>query len=519
MKRNPLIFPALTAAAFSGLAPAAAADPADGSPGGKKPHIIFLMADQMRWDAMGCAGNPYIQTPNLDALAAEGNLFVNGYSSVPSSTPARSAILTGMSPWNHGMLGYGNGALTYKYEMPRMLAGEGYYTYGVGKMHWNPQNALHGFDTVLSDEEGRDDPKRRDTPDFLSDYHKWFQTKAPGHDPDITGIKWNAHAGRVYQLDESLHPTTWTAEMALSVIDNYTVDDPLFLMVSFARPHSPYDPPQRFYDIYENAEVPAPVKAEWSAHFADIVRDPLERPEAWAAGFDDEYVMESRRHYYGSVTFIDEKIGEIVAALKHKGMYDDALIVFVADHGDMLGDHNLWRKTYAYEGSAAIPFILKLPASSPREVPAGRKMEQPIELRDLLPTFLDAAGSEVPGDMDGRPLTSLIADADAPWREIIDLEHAQIYGPENQNWCALTDGKIKYIWFFPTGEEQLFDLSADPYEQRDLSGDRRYRRQLERFRLAMADHLSIRGEEWVKDGKPMVRSKKILYSPNFPAKK
>ena len=120
-----------------------------------KPHIILIMTDQQRGDALGCMGNKAVISPNIDRLAQEGSLFVSGYSSAPSSTPGRAGLLTGMSPWHHGMLGYGRMALKYRYEMPQMMRNLGYYTFGIGKMHWFPQKALHGFHATLIDESGR----------------------------------------------------------------------------------------------------------------------------------------------------------------------------------------------------------------------------------------------------------------------------------------------------------------------------------------------------------------------------
>ena len=225
-------------------------------------------------------------------------------------------------------------------------------------------------------------------------------------------------------------------------------------------------------------------------------------PEAAFGQFGDEYVKNSKKHYYASVTFVDEQVGRIIRALKDKGMYDDAVICFVSDHGDMMGDHNHWRKTYAYEGSAAIPFIVKLPESIYGEQGKGTVSDLPVELRDVLPTFLDAAGGTVPEDMDGMSLLPLIKGKNTEWRRWIDLEHAECYSQDNY-WCALTDGKIKYIRFLRSGREQLFDLTADPAESTDLSADRRYRKELEELRKAMAEHLSKRGEGWVKDGKPV----------------
>ena len=199
-------------------------------------------------------------------------------------------------------------------------------------------------------------------------------------------------------------------------------------------------------------------------------------------------------------------------------MYDDALICFVADHGDMLGDHHLWRKTYAYEGSAAIPFIVKLPKDTESKLKPGKPIEAPVELRDLLPTFLAINHQPVPREMDGLSLLPLLENGEAPWRKYIDIEHSTAYWADNY-WCALTDGKIKYIWFFRTGEEQLFNLVEDPHEQHDLSKTAAAGKQLDAMRKAMAEHLEERGEEWVKDGKLVIRQQNLLYSPNYPTNK
>lgn len=477
-----------------------------------KPHIILLMTDQHRGDALGCMGNKAIKTPNLDRLAAEGTLFVSAYSSTPSSTPARSGLLTGLSPWHHGMLGYGALAEKYKYEMPQMLRDEGYYTFGIGKMHWNPQNALHGFHGTLVDESGRVESEN-----FISDYRKWFQVQAPAKNPDQTGIGWNDHAAGTYQLDEKLHPTTWTGQTACELIRNYDADQPLFLKVSFARPHSPYDPPQRYLDMYEGVEMPVPAKGDWCEPFAELKR-PDEMPsDAPFANFGDSYAQNSCRHYYANITFIDDQIGHILDALKARGMYDDALICFTADHGDMMGDHYHWRKTYPYEGSTHIPYILKWPKGMKRWLPDGAKVDYPVELRDFLPTFLEIAGAKVPDDMDGRSLCPLVQQANPAWRKYIDLEHATCYAAENY-WCGLTDGKRKYVWNLHNGTEQLFDLEKDPQETHNYAADADYASVLEEMRTALAAHLEERGETFVRDGKLQTRAQTMLYSPNFPKK-
>lgn len=474
--------------------------------GQKAPNIIFIITDQQRSDALGCAGNTAVISPNIDKLADEGVIFTNGYSSVPSCTPARSGLLTGLSPWHHGMLGYGRVARQYRYEMPRMLREAGYYTFGIGKMHWFPQKALHGFNGTLVDESGRVEQDG-----FVSDYRDWFKLQAPGEDPDKTGIGWNEHRSGVYQLNEKLHPTYWTGQTAVEFIKNYEQDKPLFLKVSFARPHSPYDPPQRFLDMYKDAKIPEPFIGDWCTEF-DIDNG---GKDAAFGNFGTEHAVDSRRHYYASITFVDEMVGKIIQALKDKGLYENSIICFTSDHGDMMGDHYHWRKTYAYEGSANIPFIVKWPEGIKAGIKRGSKLENPTELRDFLPTFLDAAGADVPDDMDGMSLLQLIKDPGASWRPYIDLEHAATYS-QNNYWAALTDGTWKYIWFFRTGEEQLFHLKTDPEEIHELSKDSGFSDELKKWRKHMVEHLSERGEEFVKNGQLVIRKDVMLYSPNFP---
>jgi len=471
-----------------------------------QPNIILIMTDQHRADALGYAGNSTVITPNFDRLAADGVHFENGYSSVPSCTPARAALLTGQAPWNNGMLGYGRVAREYEFQMPQMLRDLGYYTFGIGKMHWFPQKALHGFHGTLVDASGRIESEG-----FISDYRNWFKLNAPGQDPDKLGIGWNEHRAGVYPLDEELHPTVWTGQTAVELIGNYDLDAPLFLKISFARPHSPYDPPQRYLDMYENTEIPAPPVGEWAERFADFP----ETPNAAFGDFGADHAINSRRHYYGLVTQIDDQIGEIVSMLKQKGMYENSLIIFTSDHGDMLGDHHHWRKTYAYEGSAAVPFLMKWPENFSGDLNRGQTLSNPVELRDILPTFLDAAGSEVPDAMDGASLLSLVKDPQADWRPWIDLEHNTTYIEENY-WSGLTDGEMKYIWFFPNGEEQLFNLAEDPQELHNLAGLEEYQGELELWRHRLGDHLSERGEGFAKNGVPVIREESKTYSPNYP---
>ena len=499
--------------------PGAAADQSTKvSPVNRKPNILFIMADQYRADCLGCdgfdkltaGGNPVIKTPNLNRLAREGALFTRAYTSTPSCTPARAAILTGQSPWHHGMLAYGRIAEQYNFELPRAMCDAGYYTYAIGKLHYHPERNYHGFRDAMLDES-----RRAETAGFVSDYLKWFKEKAPYLDPYATGIGSNDYRAGEYALPEELHPTYWTGETAVSFIREYERDEPFFLNVSFARPHSPYDPPKKFFDMYKDGKMPPPHVGKWAEKYAPF--ESRENYSLWHGDLGIEQVRRSRRGYYGAITFIDEQIGLILKALEERKMLENTLILFTSDHGDMMGDHHLWRKSYAYEGSARIPMIIRWPKSMELEGERGMKISNTAELRDLLPTFLEAAGASIPESVDGMSMLQLIRGNTDGWREFIDLEHGVCYADENQ-WNALTDERWKYIYHSYDGSQQLFDLENDPGELNDLASDPSYTRTLNYWRRRLIKHFSERGEPFVVNGDLGIRREKILYSPNYPGK-
>ncbi|MCP4644303.1 MAG: arylsulfatase [bacterium] len=475
----------------------------------RKPNILFLMADQYRGDCLGVMGHPVVKTPHLDRIAREGVNFRCGYSTTPTCTPARAGLLTGQGPWRHGMLGYGKVAEQYPVEMVQTLRDAGYYTFGIGKMHWHPQRNFHGFHNVLLDESSR-----VEHPAFRSDYRAWFMSEAPHLQYDATlGGGWNDYRAAEYVLPEELHPTHWTGERAVRFIDNYDREEPFFLKVSFARPHSPYDAPPRFWRMYDDADIPEAYVGDWEASFGYEKRSQKDN-NIWHGDMGPDQVRKSRQGYYGNVTFIDEEIGRVLAALERQGMLDNTLILFTADHGDMTGDHHMWRKSYPYEASAHVPMVMRWPDGMGGE--RGQVLEHPVELRDIFPTFADAAGaSDATEGLDGASMLPLVRDDDAPWREYIDLEHDVCYSTKN-HWNALTDGHIKYVYHAFDGREQLFDMDIDPGECTDLAPDRAHRKTLKLWRARMVDHLAERGDQWVKDGKLVPRPKRMLYSPNYP---
>jgi len=532
------------------------------------PNIVLLMADQLRWDAVGAYGiNPGAKTPNLDKLASEGVLFNNAYSSTPTCTPARAALLTGLSPWYHGMIGYGVVAPEYNYEVARVLSANNYQTTVIGKNHFwlnTTTDPSHGYETeYLYDGLGTG---------FASGgtydtYDQYFQTVLPGKDPLATGsplMDWNSWNGAPYVYNESLHPTAWVGQLAVNYLQNATANQPFFLKVSFHRPHSPYDPPARLLDSTPASDLPpiyAGNNSNWDGFFKDNTACDPSNNDAWCGEMPDPNVTLARRAYYANIRFVDEWIGNILMALDNNSQINDnTFIIFISDHGDGQGDHYHWRKGYPYEFSSHVPMIFRWPASYNSNLPRNSTSNLVTEIRDIFPTMLDIAGITPPKGtiLDGLPLTCILQDptgktceinytpresTDQPetkettkanivstnvspsptttttvsWRQWIDMEHDICYNITN-HWNSLTDGEIKYVFIAYDATEQLFNLTNDPYEFNDVSKDNNYKAtlQLWRQRLVTQFENEQRGTTWVKNGILQARPGSQTYSPYYP---
>ena len=504
-----------------------------------RPNILFMMADQMRFDALG-AVNPQLKTPALNKLASEGLRFAKAYSATPTCTPARASLLTGLSPWYHGMLGYGAVATKYAFEHPRALADAGYLTHSIGKDHfgWNASLGLQGgakYNHAYA---------ARDTYDGLlhnpDPYHEWFGNQV-NHTKEPLDcwptLDMNSWRGAAYACDEYLHPTAWAGREAAAWLSSHK--GPEFLLkVSFHRPHSPYDPPQRLLDAVSAADVPPTWSGAWSASLATCYQrgtasDPA--PDAWCGEMPADEALLGRRAYHASIRFVDEQVAKIDAAMRSADLLESTVWLFTADHGDGQGDHFHWRKGYPYEFSAHVPLIVRWPARwsalglPPPARPRGAVATEIADLSDVAPTLLHAAGlldAPTAARFNGSSLLCVLANATAgggggacgaAWRTRLALEHATCYN-ESNHWSALVEPPHKYVFNALRGDEQLFDLGTDPRETTDLAADPAHAATLARLRGALAAQYVAegRGEGWVKAGKLVPRPKSTLYSPNYP---
>ena len=322
----------------------------------KHPNIILLMADQMRGDCLGIAGHPDVKTPFLDALAAEGVRYENAYSACPTCVPARASLYTGMSQEHTGRVGYEDLVpWNYTHTLAGELSKAGYYTQCVGKMHVHPLRNNLGFNDVRLHDGYLHAYRRPTTPSYedqrvADDYYWWLkQQLGVDADPVDTGLDCNSWVVRPWIYEEKYHPTNWVASECRDFLRRRDRSKPFFLMASFVRPHPPLDAPEYYLNLYKDKSLAEPWRGDWN----DCVR--WERDghsyHAQTAPSDESYIQQLRAGYYAAITHMDHQIGRLISALVEEQIMDNTVILFVSDHGEMLGDHLMFQKAKPFQGS------------------------------------------------------------------------------------------------------------------------------------------------------------------------
>ena len=475
-----------------------------------RPNVVLICVDQWRGDCLSSQGHPDVETPYLDFLVGNGASATNAYAASPTCVPARMSLMTGLSPQTHRRVGYQDGVtFDIEHTLPGEFKAAGYHTQAIGKMHYWPERNRIGFDDVkLHDGYLHYSRDRERDPAWYDDYLVWLREQegtSAVEDYLDNGVECNSVVARPWDKAERLHPTNWVVSEAIRWMYRRDPTCPFFLYLSFHRPHAPYDPPQWAFDRYDTGQLREPALGDW----ADPLMASEQRnwdPTAHAAVYRPRDIQRAMAGYYGHMTHIDGQISRFVQAVGEFNEIPNTYFVFVSDHGDMMGDHHLWRKGYPYEGSARVPLVIAGPGIAP-----GTTIEQVVELRDLMPTLLDLAGLPVPESVEGRSLVPFLmgseggaaapatpgtegdagdagagseggaaapatpgAEGDvgdastvppatstpAPWREYLHGEHA-LFG-QSIHWIRFSH--YKYVWFSTWDEYQLFDLDADPQE-------------------------------------------------------
>ena len=399
------------------------------------------------------------------------------------------------------------------------------------------------------------------------DYHQWFQRQMGGKEPESgwPELDMNSWRGEAYAYaNESLHPTAWVGRQAVEFIEDRSPfisnssfkDAPWFLKVSFHRPHSPYDPPQRFIDKTPLSSL-RPVHTcrpgdplAWDHVFSTNTNGcGPDKLDAWCGTMPANDSAFARVCYQANIAFIDEWIGNIFTALESTKQLEATYILYVADHGDGQSDHFHWRKGFPYEFSSHVPFMLRWPenaAAMGESRAAGWERgvtidNAVVELRDVFPTMLDAIGRLNGGDtpvphgykMDGDSLLCTLTKKHdscrgGKWRPWLDLEHYKVYNA-TVHWNMLFDGEMKFIFHAFWAQEdprqfQLFNLTADPNELRDLARSPDHVGELAKWKKVMAAQFLEEGRDKYgfvsADGVLQGDSFRNLTarSPNYPAR-
>jgi arylsulfatase A-like enzyme len=435
------------------------------------------MTDQQRGDCLGIENHPVLQTPHLDYLASSGIRFRHAYSACPICIPARRTLMSGQKPSTHGVTRNFDTELKAP-TLPGELSKAGYQTHLVGKLHLYPRRKLYGFGSSdWADGHSPSNPP--------SDYDRFLQQQAP-YAPRAGiahGMGGNAWTTRPFHMEERLHFTNWCTDMAMQFLERRDPTVPFFLKVSYHQPHQPCTPPQVYYDRYMNMDLPEPVVGDWAKLYDAPVRGlPT---DSWRISIDAQQMKQYRAAYYGCINHIDDQIGRLLSVVPA-----NTVVLFCSDHGEMLGDHQWTRKMNAFEASARVPFLIRFPKEM--GIRQGDVRDEAVELMDVMPTLLDAAGVPIPDSVDGSSVLRLLRGA-TEWREYVHGECASI-PTLNSGMQYVTDGRRKYIYYPGTGAEQYFNLEEDPQEMYELSGEPGYAEEIAKWRSRLVKEQAGRAD-------------------------
>ena len=436
-----------------------------------KPNILFIMADQLRADALGCYGNEVCQSPNIDKIASSGVRFENGFTPNPICVPARATITTGNYP--HKATGRKSNEGLIHDDQPKLaehFASHGYKTYALGKLHYAPYSApdeerlVHGFEVWESAESGRIlaqfDPSNSQR--GLEDYMDYLTDVGWGGYSRAHGIGNNDVRPCASPIPAEHNVDAWVADRTINRIAEHTEnesDKPFLMFCSFPKPHSPYDPPAEFATMYNPQDMPVP------AGDASMLenRNPYLRWTRITHAMDTlspESHQVIKAYYYGLLTFQDVQIGRVIKALEESGQADNTIIVYTADHGDLMGDFGMYFKCCFQEGSVKVPIIFAGPG-----VPKDEVRSQLAGLQDILPTLAELTGCPLTHEVDGESLTEVFA---APEAKLRDYYYGECLDDPEQS-AMICDGRWKYIYTQTGPTEELYDLENDPTELNNLA--------------------------------------------------
>ncbi|MHA2610720.1 MAG: sulfatase family protein [bacterium JZ-2024 1] len=425
-----------------------------GKPGAKrKPNILFILTDDQRWDTLGVYGNRSIKTQNLDGLAREGALFLNGFVAAPLCCPSRATFLTGLYPHQTGIVSNEKGRTTIPEGVKTVadyLNEAGYITGFVGKAHLDGGPYRWGFREAPVYLPGGG--SRHQNPMLIVEGN---QRALPGkiHQNEYAEEEYQSNPGEPQKVEGLITPIF--VDAAIRFLERHRKDEkPFFLWVATTAPHTPY---------YNDPKFP---------YLRVLIQPPL--------GFPDPVLSsEDWEGYYSTISHLDDHLGRLFHKVKELGLEENTVIIFSSDNGYMMGSHQRKGKSIWYEESVRVPWIIKWKG----KIPAGSIISTPVSSVDFLPTVLEIADIPVPLEYEGKSILHALGITPGPVREVVYSEVRggggikQKPGRRGYNtpllWQMVRTEEFKYVWL-SNGEEILYDLRKDPKEMRNVAGEEEY---------------------------------------------
>ena len=424
-----------------------------------QPNILIVMVDQLAGTFFPDGPADFLHAPHLKALAARSARFANNYTASPLCAPGRAAFMSGQLPSRTGV--YDNAA-EFASSIPTFahhLRAAGYHTVLSGKMHFVGPDQLHGFEERLT------------TDIYPADFGWTPDYRKPGERIDwwyhnlgsVTGAG-TAEISNQMEYDDEVAFLATQKLYDFARVSDQAEHRPWCLTVSFTHPHDPYVARRQYWDLYENCPALDPEVGFIPADQQDPHSQRLYLASDYAS-FDitREQVRRSRRGYFANISYIDDKVGQLLSVLERTHMLDDTVILFCSDHGDMLGERGLWFKMCFYEGSARVPLMV-----AGKSLPSGL-IEAPTSNLDILPTLCDLAGidlSDIAPWTDGQSLLPLAQGEQRTVPVLMEYAAEGSYAPL----VAIRDGRFKFV-HCEIDPPQLFDLESDPQELSNLAVD------------------------------------------------
>lgn len=428
----------------------------------KKPNFIILIADDQRWDQLSCADQPIIpelKTPNIDRLAEGGIYYRNAFVTSPICAVSRASIMTGRYAGSHGMNHFDTpiapDVLSKTY--PALLKDHGYTTAVLGKWGMGTEGTAGIFDL----------------------FNAWTNQGRYFHDTD---------SGRI-------HNSEWLAMKAREFLESREPTKPFCLTVCFKSPHHPYQPDERDKSLFEEITIPKRVTdtpERYLAMSAEIMENSLNRWCYFDERRDEETKNDFEKNFLRCVVSLDRSVGKIMQALEDLRLRENTVIIYLSDNGYLWGEHGLGGKWLLYEESIRVPVIIDMPGM-PRKM-KGKKIDNMVLNIDIAPTILDMAGIAVPAVMDGISQLPLLNGKKSGGREDFFMEHVGIIEVENpipdSRGVRTNDWKyIRYVNIEPEVEE-MYQISRDPLESKNLADDPEYHEELGRLREIYDSYLN-----------------------------